>query len=254
MIENKVVIFANGIVGLQIIEFLISHYKTDISSIVLHESDTLISTYLEGKFDKNRIFFYAKDKKQDLFPFLKNDETDYFILAWWGYIIKEPIISLPKIGIINFHPSWLPYNRGKHYNFWTLVEDCPFGVSLHFVNEGIDTGDIIYQQPIDKTWEDTGKSLYEKAQKAIVLLFVENYENIRQGNYSRQKQDLSQGSYHLAKEIDQASIIYLDKSYTAKDLLNLLRARTFEAYPSCWFEEDGHKYEVRVQIKKLSSF
>lgn len=85
------------------------------------------------------------------------------ILAWWSYVLKENLIRIPRIGCLNFYPSFLPYNRGKHYNFWTIVEGNPFGVSQHSVDQGIDTGDIAYQSRIAKTWEDTGEALYHKA-------------------------------------------------------------------------------------------
>jgi methionyl-tRNA formyltransferase len=173
-------------------------------------------------------------------------------LAWWAYILKEPIIKLPKVGVLNFHPSFLPYNRGKNYNFWTIVEDCPFGVTIHFVDIGIDTGDIIFQEQIYKTWEDNGKTLYVKAQQAIINLFIKNYNNIITGNYQRQQQNLTEGSFHTAKELDMASIIDLNKTYTAKELINLIRARTFEPHPSCWFDDNGEKFEIRVQISKVS--
>ena len=51
--------------------------------------------------------------------------------------------------------------------------------------------------------------------------------------------------------MDLASKIDINKSYTAKQLLNLLRARTFQGHPSCWFEDvDGQEYEVKIQIKR----
>ena len=58
------------------------------------------------------------------------------------------------------------------------------------------------------------------------------------------------GSFHYAKEIDPASEIDLEKEYKAKELLNLLRARTFPPYPSCYFYYNGERYCVTVSIKK----
>jgi len=246
---GKIILFASNEVGLKVSQFLVEDHIQDIDAIILDEKDPTLLSYLDTRFDKQNIFIYNEKNGQELVIFLQNYKVDYFILAWWGYIIKEPIISLPRIGIVNLHPSLLPYNRGKHYNFWTLVEETPFGVTIHFIDEGIDTGDIIFQRKIEKTWEDTGKTLYEKAKKTIVELFIDNYNNLIEGNYQRQKQDLSKGSFHLAKELEQASKILLEKEYTAKKLLNLLRARTFEPYPACWFEENGQRFEVRVNIR-----
>ena len=153
---------------------------------------------------------------------------------------------------MNFHPSLLPYNRGKHYNFWTLVENSPFGVTLHLVNEKVDQGDILFQANIEKTWEDTGGSLYDAAKREMVALFTRHYEDLVLGNYEPRVQDLAAGSFHLSRELDPASEIILDKQYTGRNLLNLLRARTFPGNPSCYFFDEGKKYEVRVSIKEVN--
>jgi methionyl-tRNA formyltransferase len=178
------------------------------------------------------------------------DNIDLALLAWWPYIIKEPILSTPKVGLLNFHPSLLPYNRGKHYNFWNLVEDVPFGVTLHWVTAGVDAGDIAFQREIPKSWEDTGQTLYTKAQEAIVDLFRTNLERIVSGDIPRIPQDLSRGRLHFARELEPASELHLDRTYRGRDLLNLLRARTFPPHPGIWFTDNGEEYEVRVQITR----
>jgi len=178
-------------------------------------------------------------------------QLDLIILAWWPYIIREKIISIPRLGCLNLHPSYLPFNRGKHYNFWTIVEDVPFGVTIHWTDKGVDTGDIAFQAVIEKSWEDTGETLYYEAQDEIVRLFVNNFTAIQTGNIPRIPQNFMQGSFHTAKELEPASRIDLNKSYSGRELLNLLRARTFPPHPAAWFEDKGNKYEVRVIIKKI---
>ena len=179
--------------------------------------------------------------------------VEFIFLAWWPRIIPAYLINTPKVGVVNFHPSLLPYNRGKHYNFWTIVEDTPFGVTLHFVDEGIDSGDILFQSAIEKSWEDTGGSLYSKATKAMAKLFKDRYLDIVEGRYRRTRQDIELGKLHYARELDRASQIFLEEKYSARELLNLLRARTFEGKPACYFWDDGKKYEVRVSIKEVDS-
>jgi methionyl-tRNA formyltransferase len=180
-----------------------------------------------------------------------NNKYELGVLAWWPKIVKEPLLNLPENGFINFHPSFLPYNRGKHYNFWALVEQCPFGVSLHKVDAGIDTGDIVSQRSIDYNWEDNGETLYKKAQTEIVELFKLTYPSLRKGEIVCKTQDLTKGSFRLSSEIDKASEIKIDATYSARELFNLIRARTFTGHPSCWFEDNnGEKYEVRIQIKR----
>ncbi|WP_052184913.1 formyltransferase family protein [Methylotenera sp. N17] len=242
----KLALFADNKVGLEVLNYLISFFPEDLHTVIATSSETPVYTMAQSKSIQTRVF------NKDLGEFsLEENYYDLGILAWWPNIIKEPIISAPKLGFINFHPSYLPFNRGKHYNFWALVEQCPFGVSLHKVDNGIDTGNIVSQKLIDYDWEDNGETLYNKAQEEIVSLFKATYPAIRNGNFNAVPQDLALGSFHLASELDNASKINLDDQYTARELLNTLRARTFKGHPSCWFEEaDGKKYEVRIQINK----
>ena len=240
---------AHAAVGLEIFRWLGQHHASDLSLVVTVEEDEI---YHEAR--RLGIQCCALSSVPDVEAYAKSlgREFDLGLLAWWPRLIRQPLIDLPKHGFLNTHPSLLPHNRGKHYNFWAIVEQAPFGVSLHFVDPGIDSGDIIAQQEIPYGWEDTGETLYFKAQAAMVRLFTSVYPQIRGLHIDRRAQDPKLGSFHLGKEIDEKSEIVLDQSTTARELLNLLRARTFEGHPSCRFTEGGDQYEVQVKIRKVT--
>lgn len=250
--KNRIGIFADKSVGNKALAFLLGKYFDDVQWVICNDEKSLTwSTLKDFNFNTNHVFINSQLKDESILAKLRNSNVDYILLAWWPYIIKEPILSIPNIGVLNFHPSMLPNNRGKHYNFWTIVENTPFGVSIHFVDETIDGGDIIFQKKIDKDWLDTGETLYVKAQEAMINLFTEKYSEIRKGNYIRKKQNISLGSFHWGKELDSASKILLDEKYKARELINIIRARTFIPHPAAWFEEDGKKYEIRIKITKI---
>ena len=246
--SNIVAFFADQGVGLQAVRYVLERYPWQIKCVVTISNNEIAEM---AKSFGCRILYYEEITAQNAKEIFSGVELIF--LAWWPKIIPSYIIDTPKVGIVNFHPSFLPYNRGKNYNFWTIVENTPFGVTLHFVDEAIDSGDILFQTPIEKNWEDTGGTLYLKAQSAIILLFKNRYLDIIEGRYTRTKQDTSIGKVHYFKELDMASEINLDKYYNAKELFNLLRARTFEGKPGCFFLDDGKKYEVRVSIKEVDS-
>ena len=198
------------------------------------------------------VLFEADMGTDDDFQTIESLNVDLLILAWWPHIIKPEFLD--AVGqTINLHPSLLPWDRGKHPNFWTLMQGSPYGVSIHRVDRYIDAGEILYQAEIPKTWEDTGETLYRRAEIAIVELFKKHWGEIRTGNFKRRflKRPLHEGSFHLARWLDPASQIHLNRMYHGKELLNLLRARTFDGYPGAWFEDQGKKYEVRVEIKEV---
>jgi methionyl-tRNA formyltransferase len=249
----KVALFAAGNVGLEIARSFCESKEPPVCLVVdVKESPSLKREIIQNAgVAEDRVYRSDQLSNPDCLAELRRLSPDLILLVWWPYIVKEEIIEIPKIGCLNFHPSYLPYNRGKNYNFWTIVEDTPFGVSLHFVDKGVDSGDIAFQSHIDKTWEDTGESLYHKAQSEIVKLFKENYSAIMSGKIPRSPQDLSRGSYHQSSELDAASQIDLDKTYPARTLLNLLRARTFLPHPAAWFVDGDDKYEVRISIRRV---
>lgn len=88
-------------------------------------------------------------------------------------IIKKDLLQIPKYGVINRHNALLPKNRGRLTPFWVLYkEEKETGVSIHFVEEGIDSGDIIVQEKYDIDKKDTFGSLvaknYEIAPRAML--------------------------------------------------------------------------------------
>jgi methionyl-tRNA formyltransferase len=243
----KIVLFADKFVGFEITKFIVGNYKNDLCCLVV--------------INKNEIYDFAKFEgitcllHEEYLSFIdkSSDKFDLGVLAWWPYLINEHVISTARLGFINTHPSFLPYNRGKHYNFWAIVENVPFGVTIHKVDEGVDTGNIVAQEEIEYDWTDNGKSLYEKAQESMVNIFIKIYSHLRLNlnEIVCFPQDSTKGSFHHSSELLSASRIELDKFYTARRILNMLRAKTFDGYPGCWFEDDGKRYEVTISIKQV---
>lgn len=240
----KIVIFADGVIGLGALQYVLTHYPQDIALVIVNGEGPVQELAMLHKVSCEE----WRDSSHLCKRLREEPELDLGILAWWPKLIKSDLLAIPKQGFINFHPSLLPYNRGKHYNFWAIVESAPFGVSIHKVDAGIDSGPILFQRSISYSWQDTGGSLYDKAQQAMLELFIASYPQIRTGQYTERVQDNAIGSLHYAKELDAASQINLEARYTARDLLNLLRARTFTGKPACWFADAGKIWEVRVQI------
>jgi methionyl-tRNA formyltransferase len=243
----KLMLMADHHVGLAITRWLLRKYRADMALVVTTS--------------ENEIFSLVKDVGAACLVFTSAEqvcahirsldlELDIGVLAWWPKLINQPLLATPKYGFINTHPSLLPHNRGKHSNFWALVEQVPFGVSLHVVEDGVDNGDVVAQASVPYSWEDNGATLYAKACQGMVRLFKETYPIIRTLKIPRHKQQLAKGSFHFAKELEAASLINLERHYKARDLFNVIRARTFPGHPACWFTDAGSKYEVRVEINK----
>ena len=246
----NIAIFAADRVGRDVVQFFKEESFVPCITVLDDNDPKKFNGEIRKAVTSPLVFGSGELDRPEILEQFRNARLDLIILAWWPYLLRQPLMGIPRLGCLNFHPSLLPHDRGKHPNFWSLVEASPFGVSLHFIDDGIDSGDVAFQRPIAKSWEDTGGTLYETAQREIVDLFRENFPAILRGEIPRKRQDLSHGTMHLGRQLEAASRLDLNKSYVARDLLNLLRARTFPPHPAAYFEEDGHEYEVRVEIRK----
>ncbi len=130
----------------------------------------------------------------------------------YGYrhIIRKNILDIFQGKAINLHISYLPWNRGADPNFWSFVEDTPKGVTIHYLDEGVDTGDIIYQKEMEfDLSRETLATSYEKLQAEIQDLFKKNWLNIKSVNNQRRKQ-VGKGSAHKIKDKEALSHLLTD--------------------------------------------
>ncbi len=130
-----------------------------------------------------------------------NMKPDIIISYNYIHIISEDIIRFMDGSIINLHISLLPWNKGCSPNFWSFIDDTPKGVTIHRVDEGLDTGKILYQKELffDEDHE-TFSSTYEKLNFEIQKLFKDNWENIKTNKYDLFDQT-GDGSYHTKKDL-----------------------------------------------------
>ena len=173
--------------------------------------------------------------------------VDIVLMAWIPTIIKGQQLAAARVGWVNMHPSLLPWGRGKHAYYWTCVEGTPFGATLHFIDEKIDAGRILWQKVLDVTPSDTGESLYHRSVQATVQLLRDNYGRLLRGEYAAWSPS-EHGSFHSGRELDAHSQIDLERTYRGAELLDILRGRSFANGASAFFIKNGRKYYVRVRI------
>ena len=80
--------------------------------------------------------------------FIKTNKIAFMVSYGYRHIMRRPVLEFMKDRIVNLHIAYLPWNRGADPNLWSFLEDSPKGVSIHYVDDGIDTGDIIIQREL----------------------------------------------------------------------------------------------------------
>lgn len=123
---------------------------------------------------------------------------DLIISYGYRHIIQSNIVEYFDGKLLNLHISMLPWNRGCHPNLWSIIDNTPKGVSIHLIDVGLDTGDILYQQEIDINNQETLASIYQKLQNTIQQLFISHWSEIASLKFQRFAQKVG-GSYNSCK-------------------------------------------------------
>ena len=130
-----------------------------------------------------------------------SNEFDLVISFGYRHIISKGQIDCSIAPIINLHISYLPWNKGAHPNFWSHFDCTPSGVTIHEVDAGIDTGNIIYQKYVNfEKWEDTFALTYKRLLVEIEALFNQNIDPILSKNWESRPQRRN-GNTHRAKDL-----------------------------------------------------
>ncbi len=140
-------------------------------------------------------------------------KPDFLISYNYKFIIKKEVLDLLRNKAINLHISLLPYNKGSNPNIWSFLEDTPKGVTIHLIDEGLDTGDIVVQKElhVDENRE-TLKSSYEFLHTEIQILFRNNWNKIKNGDIVPIPQG-SGGSIHFQKDFRQLKPLIAEKGW-----------------------------------------
>ncbi len=138
---------------------------------------------------------------------LKDRGIEFIVSYGYRHLIRKDVLEYLPGRVINLHISYLPWNRGADPNLWSFLEETPKGVSIHFIDRGIDTGDVIAQR--EMRFEGDGETLattYKALNDEIVSLFQETWTSIRGGRCRGSKQPPG-GSFH--KSSDREKYVHL---------------------------------------------
>jgi methionyl-tRNA formyltransferase len=189
-------------------------------------------------------------READALEVLASHELDYILSVHFPYLIPREVLEIPRIGTLNLHPAYLPFNRGWHTPTWAILDGTPYGATLHWVDEGLDTGEIALQDKLHVRPDDTAHSLYQRVLELEVQLLREALPLLSEGKLPRVPQQRD-GTHHLRQELRALQRIDLSETRTIGDVLNLLRALTTNRLDeAAYFEVDGVLNSIRVEIRR----
>jgi len=177
-------------------------------------------------------------------------EPDLVVAGGFRHVVPESILNVPPLGSINMHKSYLPYNRGSNPNVWSIVEENPAGVSIHYMNADIDEGPIIDRRKVPIYPDDTGKDLYQRLEDKQFEQFTDVWPDIRDGNVETIDQTGAEGTYHYKSDFINLWEIDLEETVKVGEFIDRLQSLTFPPFRNAYFERDGERYHVELHVAK----
>jgi methionyl-tRNA formyltransferase len=200
--------------------------------------------------EKSGIFSFRPNMMKDpeVYDLYVKLKPNLAMLAFVTDIIPEKLLSIPSVGTICYHPSILPRHRGASAINWAIIQgDTHTGLTIFWVDKGIDTGPILLQREVDISTDDTIGSLYFNTLFSMgVDAMVEAVELIKKGEAPRIPQDESKATYEPPCDDRVASV---DFAKSIMDIYNLIRG--CDPQPGAYTTVKGRKvrfYEAKMNL------
>jgi len=191
--------------------------------------------------DKYEISLYHP-KKSEIYTTVVDLGADIFLSVGYSYLFTPEVINCPKY-CVNSHPTLLPKYRGARSGNYILIHgEKETGVTVHFIDEGMDTGDIILQRFYPLSIFDTAMSMKRKTLEFEPDVVYEAIQMIKSGHPPRIPQDSSKTSHYPDRTPEDSEI---DWNKPLRELYNEIRACNPNDYPAFFYAE-GEKVCIRL--------
>ncbi|MCR4290404.1 MAG: formyltransferase [Candidatus Scalindua sp.] len=224
----KIIVMGYHNIGCRCLEYLIEQ-KENVVAVFTHKDnpdENLFFDSMANVAESGGIRCYTPENinSPEWVSLVKELAPDIIFSFYYRNMIPSEILSIPRLGAINLHGSLLPKYRGRCPVNWALVNgEEETGVTLHYMVDKPDAGDIVAQGKIPILFTDTAYTLHEKMVKEAVVVLGKAWGLIKDGRNERIPQDLSVGSYYGGRKPDDGRI---DWKCGSLEIYNLVRAVT----------------------------
>ena len=207
---------------------------------VVGRKQILTKSPIKVEAETNNISVFQPAKIRNDYEIILNTDADIIITCAYGQIIPKEILNYPNLGCINVHASLLPKYRGGAPIHWCLISgEEKTGVTIMYMDEKMDTGDIISKQEYRIKEKDNVGTLHEKLSHIGADLLIKTLPSVIDGTNKRIKQSESDATYaYNVKREDEE----LDFNLMGKDIINKIRG--LNPWPLANFKIDGTEIKV----------
>lgn len=222
----KAVVLAYHNVGCVGLEALLRH-GIEVAAVFTHRDDANENIWFNSVSElaaQNGIPVYSPDDiNHPLWVSrIREMQPDFLFSFYYRNMVKPPILEIPTLGCLNLHGSLLPKYRGRVPINWALVNgESETGATLHYMTPKPDDGDIVAQERVPITDDDTARTLFDKVVGASVKLLDTVLPELMGGTAPRVEQDHAAATYFGGRKAADGRI---DWNRSARDIRNLVRA------------------------------
>lgn len=179
-------------------------------------------------------------KTEEIYLKIKEINPDIIVVVAYGKIIPKNIIDLPKYGIINVHASLLPKYRGASPIQSALINGDEYtGVTIMYIEEGLDTGNMILSKKIKIDENDNFEILHDKLKIAGADTIIEALEKIYNGNAESVLQNHNEATF--VKPIKKEDT-FINWENTKENIYNMVRG--LDPFPGAYALLEGKRYKI----------
>lgn len=186
----------------------------------------------------------ASVNDRDFQPVLREFQPDVLLSTFYDKILKRRVLEQARLAAVNIHFGLLPYNRGSFPIPWAMIDGNDPGVTMHEMDPGVDTGDIIAQAAVPAAEHETALDIYERCTAAGEHIFRRYFPLLLQGRAPRRSQPAGGTYYRPGYPFDR----WIDWSRDAAAVARVVRALTFPPFPSARTVCAGRELEVRHPV------
>jgi len=155
--------------------------------------------------------------------FILDNKFNFLISYGYRHVLNKNIVRIFGNSTVNLHISFLPYNKGADPNLWSFIENTPKGVTIHRIDEGVDTGEIIVQKKVifNNIEQQTLSTTYQILQSEIQSMFYENWHSIKTNTIQSFAQQ-GRGTSHKIRDKSKYEYLLKKEGWNTKviDLIN----------------------------------
>jgi len=239
--EVKLVLAGLGWAGSDVLRQAVAHPGIQDVYLVTHEPAAWMVDVRDTARELGIAWTTESINSADL-PFA----PDVISSVWYRNIIRPHIIDSVHGRIFNLHPSLLPRHRGCSSVPWAIIEgDTETGVTAHYIESGVDTGRVLYQERVQIAEHETQLSLYDKCLRVAAMMWTESLRLVVEGSPGVEQE--GQGCHHPRGAPYDGKI---DDSWDEGQVERFIRAMTFPPLPYATYR--GQQVESLAAYRGLS--